>query len=115
MSDDHSPAPTSLAGHAAPSSNQEYTPAPTSAAAISDLERLVEARLRLAGLAELLGPDELASLELCAHGLVRGRDVYGALNVATDTRDMRSEAIQELRDTMVYAAAGLLRLHRRAP
>ncbi|MDQ3298950.1 MAG: hypothetical protein M3619_20410 [Myxococcota bacterium] len=83
-----------------------------SARPITELEQLADARLRFAGLVELLGPDELAALELCAHGLVRGRDVYGELDVHTDTRDMRDEAIAELRDAMIYSAAGLLRLQR---
>lgn len=82
------------------------------AAGVADLEQLAETRLRITGLIDLLGADELAALELCAHGLVRGRDVYGPLVVATDDRNMRDEAIAELRDAMVYSAAGLLRLHR---
>lgn len=81
-------------------------------APIDDLEALAERRRRIAGIIELLGPDELDALELCAHGLVRGRDVYGPLDVATDTRDMRAEAAAELRDSMIYSAAGLLRLQR---
>jgi hypothetical protein len=81
---------------------------------VTAMEQIADRRRSITGLIELLGADELAALELCAHGLVRGRDVYGALDVATDTRDMKAEAIAELRDTMVYAAAGLLRLHRTA-
>jgi hypothetical protein len=79
---------------------------------ITDLERLADVRLRITGQLELLNMDELEAVELCVHGLVRGRDVYGALHVVTDSRDMKAEAVAELRDTMVYAAAGLLRLHR---
>lgn len=79
---------------------------------IAAAEQLVEARSRVASLAELLGFDELHVLELVAHGLARGRSVYGELRVATDARDFTNEAIAELRDTMVYVGAQLVRLQR---
>lgn len=71
-----------------------------------------DARARLAALLDQLGPDELAVMEMVAHGLVRGRQVYGELDVATDRRDLHAELGAELRDALVYAAAGLLRLQR---
>lgn len=82
------------------------------AADLADLEALADARRRIVGVIDLLGRDELEALELCAHGLVRGRDVYGELRVATDVRDLRAEALEELRDAMIYSAAGLMRLTR---
>lgn len=79
---------------------------------ISELERLTEIRSRIAGLCELLGGDELEVLELVAHGLARGRPLYGELAIATDRRDFRAEAGDELRDSLVYIACELLRLRR---
>lgn len=75
-------------------------------------ERLADLRCRVAGYLELLGLDELAALELVAQGLARGREVYGELKLEADTRDMRREAMEELRDSMTYTAAALLRLQR---
>lgn len=76
------------------------------------LEHIAAIRARVAGITELLGADELAVLELVAQGLARGRAVYGELKVATDRRDFRAEAGDELRDAIVYSAAELLRLQR---
>jgi hypothetical protein len=56
-----------------------------------------------------LGADELAVLVLVAERLVRGRQIYGELNLATDVRDFRREALEEAADMAVYAAAALLR------
>lgn len=80
---------------------------------ITALEQIAERRRRIVGLIEILGADELAALELCAQGLARGRETYGELDIDRDRRDFADEAIAELRDTMVYASAALLRLHRR--
>lgn len=91
---------------------ETMNPTSAPARATADLERVAEARTRLAGLAELLGADELAVLELVAHGLARGRAVYGELVIATDRRDFRAEAGEELRDAIVYSAAELLRVQR---
>jgi hypothetical protein len=79
---------------------------------ISELERIAGIRSRIAALAELLGPDELAVLELVGNGLARGRTVYGELAIATDRRDFRAEAGDELRDALVYVACELLRLRK---
>ncbi len=69
-------------------------------------------RTRIAELARALGPDELAVLALVAQGLVRGRSVYGELDTKSDRRDFRREASEELRDTLVYMGAELVRLQR---
>ena len=73
---------------------------------------VIELRARLVAIADKLGPDELAVLEMIAVGLARGRTIYGELRVDTDRRDFRAEAVEELRDTLVYVAAELLRLRR---
>lgn len=73
---------------------------------------VLELRARLVAIAEHLGPDELAVLEMIAAGLARGRTTYGELRVDTDRRDFRAEAVEELRDTLVYVAAEVLRLRR---
>lgn len=80
---------------------------------VAALELLADARGRILAKIELLGLDELEVVEKVADGLVRGRAVYGPLEVATDGRDLAGEAAAELRDAMVYAAAGLLRLRRK--
>jgi hypothetical protein len=85
-----------------------------SAPDVSALSQLADIRGRIVGLADLLGPDELAVLELVAHGLARGRNVYGELVLATDARDMTCEASQEIRDALVYLGAQLVRLNRGA-
>ncbi|HEY1556764.1 MAG TPA: hypothetical protein VGF94_18140 [Kofleriaceae bacterium] len=77
-------------------------------------EHLVELRARLAAIAEQLGADELAALELVATGLARGRQQYGELRVDADPRDFRREAADEIRDSLVYLGAELVRLHRRS-
>jgi hypothetical protein len=90
----------------------EMKPQNAPALTTADLERVAEARTRLAGIAELLGEDEIAVLEQVAVGLAAGRKVYGELVLATDRRDFRAEAGAELRDAIVYSAAELLRLQR---
>lgn len=52
--------------------------------------------------------DELRVVQLVVDGLVHGRDVYGALDLATDTRDFALEARAEARDLVVYRACQLL-------
>lgn len=63
---------------------------------------------RLTAVAEQLGADELNVLLLVAERLVKGRKIYGPLQVATDRRDFTREALEEAADLAVYAAAGLL-------
>ncbi len=80
---------------------------------MSDLDaQLVAQRARIADYAAQLGTDELDALIFVAEGLVGGREHYGELLVANDRRDFVIEAQQELRDSLVYVAAELLRLRR---
>jgi len=53
--------------------------------------------------------DELELVRLVVDGLGVGRPIYGALDVATDQRDLEAEAIAELRDLITYDFANLLR------
>ena len=78
----------------------------------ADLEHLADRQARISALVLLLGLDEIAVLELVAHGLARGRTVYGELHLASDARDMTSEASEEIRDALVYLGAQLVRLMR---
>jgi len=64
---------------------------------------------RLQSLAQQLAPDELAVLLLVAERLAKGRERYGALNLATDRRCFEIEALEEAADGLVYAAAALMR------
>lgn len=70
-----------------------------------DLEQLVERVRALEG-------DEREVLALVVDGLERGRPVYGQLDVAGDKRDFEAEALQEVRDAAIYAAAGIVRRRR---
>ena len=63
---------------------------------------------RLLALAHRLDGDELAVLLLVAERLVRGREQYGILHVATDRRCFPVEALEEAADGLVYAAAALM-------
>ncbi len=62
----------------------------------------------LASLAAL-GDDEAEVLALVAERLVAGRAVYGPLQLATDRRDFRHEALLELADGCAYLAMGIVR------
>jgi len=66
----------------------------------------------LLALTTQLNRDEMAVLIDVAGGLVRGREVYGPLDVRTDRRDFVREVGEELRDTIVYAAMERIRLWR---
>jgi len=59
-----------------------------------------------------LTEDELAVVEFVLEGLRAGRHVYGPLDVEGDGRDFIDEALQELRDAMVYLPAQIMRLQR---
>ena len=61
-----------------------------------------------------LSADELEVLAQVAEGLNRGRKVYGELRLDTDPRDMTREALEEVRDALVYAGGALVRLQRAA-
>jgi hypothetical protein len=66
-------------------------------------------REELRALLDALGDDEVRVLARIAGRLARGAEIYGRLNVATDTRDFRNEAREEIEDFLVYAACGWLR------
>ena len=59
--------------------------------------------------------DELAIIEVLADAssrLQQGRDVYGPLDVSTDSRDFLREAYEEILDFSVYISARLVQLMR---
>ena len=58
---------------------------------------------------EGLGEDELRVLTRIATRLRHGQEVYGKVHAATDTRDFRAEAREELEDFLVYDALRWLR------
>ncbi len=64
---------------------------------------------RLTTLCAELGTDELRVLVLVAERLAKGRQRYGELHIASDRRDFRIEAVEELADACVYLAADLYR------
>lgn len=63
----------------------------------------------LRGFIATLKADELEVLFTVAQGLVKGREVYGTLRVTTDNRDFGAEALEEVRDALVYVGAKLVR------
>lgn len=71
-------------------------------------------RERIAAALEQLGPDELEVLAEVAAGLQRGRGVYGELRIDTDRRDHDREALDEVRDGLVYAAIAFIKRRRAA-
>lgn len=83
---------------------------PTSAPESSARDRLLE-RVSFAG--RQLGRDELEVVAEVAEGLVAGRTVYGELQIDTDQRDHEREALDELRDGIVYAAVAAIQRRRR--
>jgi hypothetical protein len=52
--------------------------------------------------------DELRVIQQVVDGLVRGRDIYGPLQLATDHRNWRAEARAEYRDAAIYEACAML-------
>lgn len=46
-------------------------------------------------------------------GLAAGRAVYGPLDLESDPRDFRQEAVEELRDAVVYLGALIVQAERR--
>ena len=50
-----------------------------------------------------LNADERAPLLVLARRIAMGREQYGALDLATDSRDFRSELLEELADGVAYA------------
>ena len=64
---------------------------------------------------EQLGPDEKRVVVAVAERLVLGREQYGALDLATDERDMRAEAAEEFLDGAIYLAMRSLQPARLSP
>lgn len=58
--------------------------------------------------ASQLNEDEQSVLAEVAEGLVIGKKNHGDLNLASDMRDFRMEAMQEDRDWLVYRAMQLV-------
>jgi hypothetical protein len=54
------------------------------------------------GLWDYLNTDEQTIVLKMMERLVRGREVYDALNLAVDTRDWEKEEEEELLDALVY-------------
>jgi hypothetical protein len=52
---------------------------------------------------------EVRVLARIAGRLLRGSEIYGRLDVASDRRDFAKEAREEIEDFLVYAACGWLR------
>jgi hypothetical protein len=69
----------------------------------------IEPREELSAIADVLGDDEVRVLTRIAGRLLRGAEIYGRLHVASDQRDFRNEAREEIEDFLVYAACGWLR------
>jgi hypothetical protein len=68
------------------------------------------ARAHLSSVATALGHDEVRVLTRIAERLRGGRDAYGPLDLATDTREFRSkEAREEIEDALVYLACAWLK------
>lgn len=63
-------------------------------------------------MASQLGEDELEALNSVASGLVTGRRTYGELRVDQDPRNFQKEALEEVRDSLVYLGAQLVKLQR---
>jgi hypothetical protein len=61
------------------------------------------ARERILVACNELWPDELEVLAMVAAGLVRGRELYGELDLEADQRHFDREALEEVRDALVYA------------
>lgn len=55
-----------------------------------------------------LGEDERRVVLLIAQRLLKGQETYALLNVATEKRDMRQEAAEELLDATAYLAVKAL-------
>jgi len=64
-----------------------------------------DTRSRLLAATAQLNTDELEIVTLIAERLVMGRAQYGALSLATDSRDFDIEAMEEAADMCIYAAA----------
>lgn len=66
-------------------------------------------RDQLSDAATRLGVDEMRVLVAIAARLALGRRQYGDLDIASDTRDWRREALEEQLDWLVYDTIDTLR------
>jgi len=66
-------------------------------------------RLELVAIVDELGDDEVRVLARIAGRLLRGMEIYGALDLAQDARDFDTEAREEVEDCLVYLACRWLR------
>ena len=74
-----------------------------------DVSERDRALIALVGECRGLGEGEVRVLEAIAKRLRMGRDQYGALRPAADSRDWKREATEELLDGCVYLACETLR------
>lgn len=51
-----------------------------------------------------MSPDERRVVESIVAGIEKGREVYGSIDLTSDTRDLESEASDEARDWLIYRA-----------
>jgi hypothetical protein len=72
-------------------------------------ERLPTPREALDAILETLGTDEVRVLTEIALRLQRGAQIYGRLDLDTDTRDFAREGHEELQDYLVYFACERLK------
>jgi hypothetical protein len=77
----------------------------TKPGALDAMRQLVQ----LTTVAEQLGAGEIAVLQLVAERLLEGRQRYGVLDPATDPRDFRREALEEMLDFSCYVSMALLK------
>lgn len=54
-------------------------------------------------------PDERRVLERIVQGIEKGREVYGPMDLANETRDLIAEADDECRDWLIYRAMQRIR------
>lgn len=57
-----------------------------------------------------LEDQELDVMFAVASGLNTGRKTYGPIDPVGDTRDWHQEALEEVRDALVYVGAAMIRL-----
>jgi hypothetical protein len=69
----------------------------------------IGARQRVLAALDVLQGDELLVLAEVAAGLTTGRKRFGYLDALADRRDWAGEALEEIRDGLVYLGAALVR------
>ncbi len=70
---------------------------------------------RITAIAEHLNDDEADVLLLVAQGLFNGHKQYGNLDVIVDSRNYGREALEEIRDALVYIGARLVQIQGKVP